>query len=186
MEDNRTAIAALNDTQAQAALLAQQLAAVCDELKEAAPATAYHLQLSQRAVTLQGQLSAVNDQLAELKETAKTEQQLQDEARAQAEAARVAMACKVAQDKQAVIDAVTALNEASDRLVAALALAADLIPAVQGDLLVHGGYRVSGPWDTIRPAFYGGTGQIGKLPYVQIEPTACLLTTRERLGKHRG
>lgn len=181
-----TAALALADARAQHELFTTQLAAVAQELTGATIGTAHHLSLSQRAVTMQGQLQELDRVIAGLAEAAKTEAERDQETAAAARAAAAALAAKVAQDKEKVTRVINAINHASDQLAQALAVAARVIPPVVEDLAKHGGLKLSGPWPVILPSTWSGEGKIGPLPWVHQEDGSAMLSTRGKHGRHQG
>jgi multidrug efflux pump subunit AcrA (membrane-fusion protein) len=160
----------------QCTLLQGQLDTVASELSTLTPGTPGHLSLAQRCHSLAGQLARLQAEQATLSEQARGEAQLQAERAERAEQAKEQAEQARLQAEQELSALVVAINEASDSLAQALALAAAKVPA----LAQHLPGQLSG-WPEIVPTI-SGNGVISRLPYV----SGRTLTSRYHVGKVTG
>jgi multidrug efflux pump subunit AcrA (membrane-fusion protein) len=160
----------------QCTLLQAQLDKVSTEMSTLTPGTPGHLSLAQRCHSLAGQLARLQAEQNGLTEQAKGEAQLARLQAEQAEQARLQAEQAQAQAEQELSALVVAINEASDSLAQALALAAAKVPA----LAQHLPGTLSG-WGEIVPTI-SGNGIISRLPYV----SGRTLTSRYHVGKVTG
>jgi DNA anti-recombination protein RmuC len=180
-----TARQALADATAQAELISQQLAAVSEALHGAEVGTDAHVALSTRAVTLRSQIRQLEASITALAEQAKTEQERQEEAQAQAAEQSLALAARMQEHRALVEATITAINTASDHLAGLLATAAEAIPPIMQELQEHSGYRVIG-FESILPLPFSGNGRISPIPYITTTANGARMQTRYDARKHLG
>jgi predicted nucleic acid-binding Zn-ribbon protein len=180
-----TARQALADAQEQAQLISQQLAAVSEALATAEVGTDQHVAMAQRAAALRSQIATLEKNIVALAEAAKTEQERQEEAQAQAAEQSLALAARMQAHRAMVEQTITAINAASDHLAQLLATAAEQIPPIMQELQEHSGYRVVG-FESILPLPFSGNGRISPIPYITATPNGARLVTRYDARRHMG
>lgn len=115
-----SAIAALADARQQHDLMTAQFSQLQTQLTQAEPGTAAFSNLASRAQSLKGKLQQLTTEIKLLEPLAKTEQQRQTEAKANAEKAKAELEAQLAQDALDVDEAIATINDLSDQMAAAL------------------------------------------------------------------
>lgn len=175
------ATTALEQATDQRQLLSTQLEEVATAGQAAWFGSERHADLSRRAVSLRHQIRELDRLIASLQEAAKTDADRQAEAEASAKAAKAAATAQAAEDKAKALEVVAAINQASDTLAKALALAGEVMPGIKESLATHAGYNLTGHWESIRPTSWS-SGRIGALPYVIANDTGARLASRGEAG----